>query len=118
MRQTCKVCGRPDKFDFTVPDRVWRDVVPLRFRKLVVCLFCFDGFARQRNIDYADYLRTLYFAGDKASFEFRVVKASNDERGKNYGKPQHVVAGSAKSIGHSENIYAASRRICFHAFCM
>jgi hypothetical protein len=28
QRQTCKACGRPNKFDFHVPDKVWAAVVP------------------------------------------------------------------------------------------
>jgi len=76
MRQTCKICGRPDKFDFNVPDKIWRAVVPVQFRKLVVCLYCFDELARQRDIAYAGSIQSLYFAGDKASFEFRTVAAS------------------------------------------
>ena len=70
MRQTCKVCGRVDKFDFTVPDAVWMEVVPVSFLSHVVCLSCFDDFATLRDLDYAQSLDTLYFAGDKASLEF------------------------------------------------
>ena len=28
QQQTCKVCGRPDKFNFHVPDAVWEWIVP------------------------------------------------------------------------------------------
>ena len=73
-QQTCKACGQPDKFDFTLPDEVWRAILPAAFWDRVVCLFCFDEYARERNIDYADSLSMLYFAGSKAAFEFRAVK--------------------------------------------
>lgn len=73
LRQTCKACGRPDKFDFHVPDHVWVAVVPTGLQKKVVCLFCFDAFAMERQIDYAAHLQTIYFAGDRAAFEFRTV---------------------------------------------
>ena len=69
-RQTCKVCGRPDKFDFNVPDEIWRAIVPLEFQRKVVCLACFDDFACKKGVDYAYHLQTIWFAGDKASFQF------------------------------------------------
>lgn len=74
-RQTCKVCGRPDKFDFHVPDPVWKKVVPPAYRNKVVCLACFDRFAFDKQIDYSEALEILYFAGDRASFKFQTVSA-------------------------------------------
>ena len=72
--QRCKVCGKRDKFNFTVPDDIWEKVVPKPFRNSVVCLACFDAFASMRGIDYADAIAAeVYFAGDKASFTFRIV---------------------------------------------
>ena len=73
--QTCKACGRRDKFDFHVPDEVWEAVVPLRLRNRVVCLACFDGFACRKGINYASHLQALCFAGDRASFSFEVASA-------------------------------------------
>src|SRR5262245_23933921 len=32
-RQTCKVCRCPDKFDFSVPDEMWKRVVPLEYQQ-------------------------------------------------------------------------------------
>ena len=72
-RQTCRVCRGENCFDFHVPDDVWKGVVPPHFRNSVVCLSCFDRFAAERNQDYTPYLHLLYFAGDNACFEFRVV---------------------------------------------
>lgn len=69
-RQVCKACGRPDKFDFAVPDDLWKSVVPLPLTALAVCLYCFDRFAHEKNIDYARHIDKLYFAGDQASFVF------------------------------------------------
>jgi len=71
--QTCKMCGWRDKWDFHVPDAVWKAVVGPDLENRVVCLACFDDLAKQRGIDYSPHLRTLYFAGDKAVFEFRAV---------------------------------------------
>jgi hypothetical protein len=73
MRQTCKVCMTADHFDFGVPDEVWGLVVPSEFRSRVVCLPCFDRFARERGISYASALHHLYFVGDQAIFEFKVA---------------------------------------------
>lgn len=75
-RQTCKVCHRPDKFNFHVPDEVWARVVPSRYRKLVVCLACFDDFAAEAGIEYARFLTEVYFAGERASLIMRVFRAS------------------------------------------
>lgn len=72
-RQTCRVCGHVDKFNFDVPDDVWAAVVPVDYRFKVVCLACFDTFARKHSVDYAASLRAVCFAGDAAAFEFQAV---------------------------------------------
>jgi len=75
----CKVCGRPDKFDFHVPDEIWRRAVPVRYVNRVVCLPCFDDFARETGVDYATAIDALYFAGDRATFIFkRQIGISSD----------------------------------------
>ncbi|MBI3894955.1 MAG: hypothetical protein HY313_03400 [Acidobacteria bacterium] len=76
-RQTCKVCLREDCFDFHVPDEVWQRIVPHEFQNSAVCLGCFDRFAAERKVDYTPYLALLYFAGDQACFEFKVVWGSS-----------------------------------------
>jgi hypothetical protein len=76
-RQTCKVCGRPDKFDYHVSDEIWGAVVPPPFQNRVVCLFCFDGFAYERNIKYSIGIDTLYFAGDQATFIFQKLSSTD-----------------------------------------
>ena len=76
MRQTCKVCLRPDKFNFHVPDEIWYQVVPEQYQNKVVCLACFDDFARAKAIDYARHIDSVYFAGDCAAFSLRVVSAT------------------------------------------
>ena len=75
QRQKCKVCECQDKFDFHVPDNIWKEVVPPRFRNKVVCLSCFDKFAFEKQVDYAESLDVLYFAGDRAIFKFETVSA-------------------------------------------
>lgn len=72
-QQTCKVCGRPDKFDFHVPDEIWASIIPPELQAKVVCLYCFDEFAHKRRVDYSQGIKTLYFTGEQAIFEFNVV---------------------------------------------
>jgi len=74
-QQTCKVCDRMDCFNFHLPDWLWQRVVPKRLWNRVVCLCCFDEFAAKKKIEYAQHLRSLYFAGQQAMFEFHVAKA-------------------------------------------
>jgi len=69
----CKVCGRSDKFDFNVPDSIWAAVVPPKLRNKVICLACFDEFARSTRVDYSGTIQTLYFAGDRATFAFKLA---------------------------------------------
>ena len=74
-RQRCKVCGNADKLNFDLPDEIWAAAVPEEYRDRVVCLSCFDDFARERQVAYAGYLTTLYFAGDRASLVLHVAVA-------------------------------------------
>ena len=48
-KQTCKVCGCTDKFDFKVPNRLWKKVVPVEYQNKVVCLECFDELAFEKG---------------------------------------------------------------------
>jgi len=74
-RQTCKVCGQSDKFDFHVSNRTWKEIVPRPYWDKVVCLACFDNFAATANVNYQ--IQELYFAGDKAVFEFGIKLSVN-----------------------------------------
>ena len=75
--QTCKLCWKADKLDFHVPDDVWVSVVPLSYRERVICLSCFDDFARETGALYADHLKAIHFAGDRASLEFKPTSVVN-----------------------------------------
>lgn len=70
QRQTCKVCGWKDKFDYHLPDEVWRMIVPTPYQNHVVCLSCLDDFAHEKGVHYADALQILYFAGRAATLVF------------------------------------------------
>ena len=74
QRQTCKACGVPDKFNFRVPDEIWNAVVPHKLRNCVVCLGCFDDFAKRKDVAYATSLRSVVFAGDQATVQFNVAE--------------------------------------------
>ena len=74
QRQCCKVCGSADGFNFHVPDRIWNQVVPPKYRSRVVCLACFDRMAKAKEVDYTTSLQELCFAGDMGSFS--VTKTS------------------------------------------
>jgi hypothetical protein len=76
-RQTCRVCNCQDKFNFQVPDDVWKKVVPAQYRNKVVCLSCFDELAREEHVDYSESLEVLYFAGNQATFKFQTVSSQS-----------------------------------------
>lgn len=65
-----------DGLDFHVADKIWAEIVPKRFRNLVVCLACFDRFAWKKKIDYRRNLRFLLFVGDQTCLKFRVVRSN------------------------------------------
>ena len=75
---TCKVCHRPEKFDFYVPDEVWVSVVPIEYQGKVVCLCCFDDFAKDKDINYSRALQDLCFVGQKATFRFSIAWSGDD----------------------------------------
>ena len=76
MRKLCGACGRPDKFEYHVPDDLWERIVPSVLRNRFVCLVCFDDLAAMRRVNYARHLMvTLRFAGEAATFELEVRRA-------------------------------------------
>jgi len=74
-RQRCSACRCEEKFNFHVPDDVWKRVVPEDYQNRVVCLACFDEFASRNNVDYSDSINELYFAGDKATVKFEATSS-------------------------------------------
>jgi len=61
-----------------VPDEIWVSVIPTEYQSGVVCLSCFDGFAKEKDINYSNYLQDLCFAGGKATFRFEIAFAGDD----------------------------------------
>jgi hypothetical protein len=56
---------------------VWRGIVPAEHKDKVVCLPCFDEFARKKRFDYSESIDALYFAGRQACFKFQTVSAQS-----------------------------------------
>jgi hypothetical protein len=76
-RQKCRVCACEEKFNFHVYDEIWKKVVPEEYRNNVVCLSCFDNFARERNVAYSNSVVDLLFAGDRAAMKFEPKSAKD-----------------------------------------
>jgi len=76
-RQRCRVCECEEKYNFHVSDEIWEKVVPKQFQTRVVCLSCFDNFARQRDVDYSHSINDFSFVGDKAAVEFEPKSAQD-----------------------------------------
>lgn len=77
--QRCKVCGKRDKMNFNIhDDEIWKAVVPVPYQTYVVCLSCFDAFASQRGVNYADAIdKEVCFVGDAAGFTFHIKDRSS-----------------------------------------
>jgi len=70
QRQTCKMCGAKQYFEFRVPDELWEKVVPERYRTLAVCLACFDACAFEAGeYDWPTRLEWITFVGRYTVFQ-------------------------------------------------
>ena len=67
QKQTCKHCRKPHKVEFHVCDKLWREIVPVEFQNLALCLECFDFFASKENVFYLNAIDYLAVAGDLES---------------------------------------------------
>jgi len=76
----CKACGLVNCFDFHVPDEIWKAIMPLSLIDKVVCLNCFDRYASEMGVDYAEYIKDLYFAGNRGNFHFTPISFQNVAR--------------------------------------
>lgn len=71
--QSCKVCNKRQYFDFRVCDEIWDKIVPKKYRKLAMCLPCFDKFAKRKNVDYEKHLYPIMtFVGDKVTLTLHI----------------------------------------------
>lgn len=80
MRQTCKVCNQPDKWDWHVPDTVWQRVLTGRpeLAERVVCLSCFDALAAQENVRF-DLRDPVYFVGDAMTLHLKLTRGRRSD---------------------------------------
>ena len=51
-REICKICGDINRVGFSVPDEVWSEVVPLKWRSSIVCLRCFTRLADEKLVEW------------------------------------------------------------------
>lgn len=69
-QQRCKVCGCRDKFDYTVDDTLWHEIVPPKYQNRVVCLACFDDFAAAKWRNLRTSISALTFNGKAGGIIF------------------------------------------------
>src|SRR5215831_881429 len=48
---TCAACGFLENCDFKVMDDAWKTIVPIEYRKQIVCVKCFEAFASAKQIE-------------------------------------------------------------------
>jgi hypothetical protein len=51
-REICKICFRANPVGFTVPDEIWRDVIPTELQSDVVCISCFARLADEKLVPW------------------------------------------------------------------
>jgi hypothetical protein len=68
----CAICGnRHLKFDYVVEDMFWDTVVPIEYKRDVVCLSCLDKLSKECGNDLASNLISLQFVG--AGFTIELI---------------------------------------------
>lgn len=73
QRQTCKMCGAKQYFEFRVPNELWEEVVPESYRKTALCLACFDACAFEAmRQDWPVYIEWITFVGRWTVFNLTV----------------------------------------------
>jgi len=86
MRQTCKMCGCKQYFEFRVPDDLWDEVVPERYRKTALCLACFDACAFEAmRQDWPTEVLWITFVGRWTVFNVTVDFESCPPQGIRFG---------------------------------
>ena len=51
-REICKICFRANPVGFTVPNEIWKDVVPSEYCSRVLCISCFTRLADEKLIPW------------------------------------------------------------------
>ena len=55
-REICKICYHNTAVGFSVPEDVWRAVVPPRLRDRVLCLACFTRLADEKLVRWEPHI--------------------------------------------------------------
>lgn len=61
----CKCCGNKTMYDYTVTEKFWKEVVPKKYKKWVVCLPCLDKIATEKGRNFGEHLIRVQFTGIK-----------------------------------------------------
>jgi hypothetical protein len=71
--QPCWMCGNTREIEFGVPEKLWRQVVPKKYRHSPLCLPCFDACCCEAGIlDWSPQIKWITFTGKWASFGLKV----------------------------------------------
>jgi len=65
----CGFCGNIPVFDYTVDDKVWKLLVPVKYRLGVCCLECLDRLATHKGINIGEHLEIVQFTGIRKTIE-------------------------------------------------
>lgn len=49
-REICKSCNNESRVGFSVPDKIWKSIVPIHLESSVLCLNCFTSLGDQKRI--------------------------------------------------------------------
>ena len=66
----CAICNQKVYFDYNVTDELWKNVVPKKISRDVVCLPCFDKMANEKKIDIGGGFNFVQFTGTNITIEF------------------------------------------------
>ncbi|GAI87057.1 unnamed protein product [marine sediment metagenome] len=69
----CPYCKRIPEIDYHINNKIWKLVVPKKFRLGVVCLRCFILLANKRKINWIPYLEKVFLSTDSVVIEFKIV---------------------------------------------
>lgn len=77
--QRCKRCGAVDGLEFRVAPKIWKAVAGPEWTNSdydsVLCLRCFDQLADEKSVDYARFVESVCFVGQKVIMDFKVTRA-------------------------------------------
>jgi len=72
----CSRCGNRPRFDYRVPDEVWKQCVPPKLRRGVICLPCLDFLAVQMGVNLSRHISFVQFIGYDYTVEFKPTFAA------------------------------------------